>query len=94
MYSLYLAVSFCSKEEKPLLEDIQTLINKKIDVINVSKGDYEIIAQPIEQSMSLEALLEFEEKRKKSKHRKKKKKLARNSSLGIFLDIRGEVLSG
>jgi len=68
-----LAVSFCSKEEKPLLEDIQTLTNKKIDVLNVSKGDYEIIAQPIEQSMSLEALLEFEENREKNKRRKKKR---------------------
>jgi len=67
-----LAVSFCSKEEKQLLEEIQTLINKKIDILTVSKGDYEIIAQPLDQNMSLEALLEFEEKREKSKRRKKR----------------------
>lgn len=34
------AVSFCSPEEKPVLEEIEAFMNKKIDVIEVKKADY------------------------------------------------------
>ncbi len=69
-----LAVSFCSREEKPLLEEIQTLIGKKIDVMNVSKNDYEMITAPVAEDMSLEELLAAEEEWESSKKRKKRKK--------------------
>lgn len=68
-----IAVSFCSQEEKPLLEDIEQLLTKKIEVIKVSKTDYEIIASTPEAGMSLQELIESEEKLIQSKKRKKKK---------------------
>jgi ATP-dependent RNA helicase RhlE len=68
------AVSFCAKEEKPLLEEIQKLIGKPIEVIKVSKADYEtikMIGEPKEDT-SLEQLIAQEvEREKKSKRRKK-----------------------
>jgi ATP-dependent RNA helicase RhlE len=70
-----LAVSFCSQEEKPLLEDIEALIGKKIDVMKVSKAGYEMITKPIDLGMDLKALIEAEEARSAQfKGRKKKKK--------------------
>ncbi|MBF0302318.1 MAG: DEAD/DEAH box helicase [Desulfamplus sp.] len=35
-----IALSFCSKEEKPRLEEIQTFIHKPIEVIPISKKEY------------------------------------------------------
>lgn len=35
------AVSFCSKEEKPLLDEIESYLKKEIKVINISKNDKE-----------------------------------------------------
>lgn len=69
-----IAVSFCSQEEKPLLEEIVQLLGKQIEVIKVSKKDYEIIAtQPdVKLDLSLQEMIEAEEKRfKVSKKRKK-----------------------
>jgi len=34
------AISFCSKEEKPLLEDIEKLIGKTIHLIQITKANY------------------------------------------------------
>jgi ATP-dependent RNA helicase RhlE len=66
------AVSFCAKEEKELLEEIQTLITKKIEVIQVSKKDYKMIVSPPELDLSLQELLASDEKpTKKSKYKKK-----------------------
>lgn len=67
-----IAVSFCSLEEKPLLEEIQTLLTKKIDVINVSKKDYKMIAEPLDQGLSLKELLESEEKWAEKSKRKRR----------------------
>ncbi|QDK36374.1 DEAD/DEAH box helicase [Bdellovibrio sp. NC01] len=69
-----IAVSFCAAEEKPLLEDIEALLTKKIEVIKVSKQDYQIIASQPESGlgMDLEALLASEDLYK-SKGKKKKK---------------------
>lgn len=69
-----LAISFCAQEEKPLLEKIEALINKKIDVVKVSKAGYEMIAKPIDLSLNLKELIEAEEARIKQFKRKKKKK--------------------
>jgi len=35
-----LAVSFCSPEEKPVLDDIETFLDQKINVITIEKEDY------------------------------------------------------
>lgn len=69
-----IAVSFCASEEKPLLEEIEQLLTKKIEVIKVSKQDYQIIASQPESGlgMDLEALLASEDLYK-SKGKKKKK---------------------
>lgn len=70
-----IAVSFCSQEEKPLLEEIQTLLTKDIEVIKVSKKDYEIIAtQPsLDPDMSLQELIAREEEIAKSFKKRKRK---------------------
>lgn len=68
-----LAVSFCSSEEKKQLEEIQNLLNKKIEVIQVRKEDYEFIAQaPAEKELSFAEMIEREEAIYKSNKRKKK----------------------
>jgi len=36
-----IAVSFCSKEEVPILEEIETYLDKPIDIIPMDKTDYE-----------------------------------------------------
>ncbi len=67
-----IAVSFCSQEEKPLLEEIQTLLTKPIDVIKVSKSDYKMIVEPPDLDLSLEELIASEENFKKKSKRKRK----------------------
>ncbi|MNJ93366.1 ATP-dependent RNA helicase RhlE [compost metagenome] len=69
-----IAVSFCSQEEKPLLEEIENLLTKKIEVIKVSKTDYQIISSQPESALglSLEALIASEEEFSKKKRKKKK----------------------
>jgi ATP-dependent RNA helicase RhlE len=76
------AISFCSKEEKELLEDIQQLINKDIEVIKLYKKGYdEIVSSTGEGLDLLEMIKEHEQweadrkkkKKKPSKTRKKKK---------------------
>ncbi len=68
------AVSFCSSEEKPLLETIHSFIAKPIEVLNVDKKTYvDITSTP----QSLDALVAEHEAwlsgaGKKSKKRKKK----------------------
>lgn len=68
-----IAVSFCSKEEEPLLEDIETLLTKKIEVIKVSRNDYKAITEPPDMGLSLQELIENEENFAKSLKRKRKK---------------------
>ncbi len=34
------AISFCSKEEKPLLDEIEKLIGKTIHLIQITKANY------------------------------------------------------
>ncbi len=68
------AISFCSSEERPLLEAIQDFISKPIEVIGVDKKDYSAITNT---PQSLEELVAEHEAwlngaGKKSKRRKKK----------------------
>jgi ATP-dependent RNA helicase RhlE len=73
-----IAVSFCSQEEKILLEEIETLLTKKIEVIKVSKHDYQIIkeiAEPLPiNNMSIAEMIEAEEARQSGKKNRKKRK--------------------
>lgn len=72
-----IAVSFCSTEEKPQLEEIEKFLNKKIEVIKVSKADYNFVVTTSSAiaekdiDASLQALLNSEDEFKKSKRRKK-----------------------
>ena len=71
------AISFCSTEEKPLLEAIQDFITKPVDVITVSEEGYaDIIRTPEKASQDLLDLVAEHDswlsaKGKKSKKRKK-----------------------
>lgn len=68
------AVSFCSTEEKVLLDEIQELIHKPIDVLEINKGDYlETIDISDDRSKSLKELM-MEVEQVMSKKKKKKKK--------------------
>ncbi|WP_374031808.1 DEAD/DEAH box helicase [Bdellovibrio bacteriovorus] len=66
-----IAVSFCSTEEKPLLEEIQALLGKTIEVIKVSKADYEIIASQPEHELSLQEIIEAAEASMKPRKKRK-----------------------
>lgn len=76
-----IAVSFCSQEEKPLLEAIEETLGKPVSVIKVSQKDYKIIteSQQIleskvdETKMNFSEIIELEEERLKSMKRKKKR---------------------
>ncbi len=69
-----IALSFCSPEEKPLLDAIEQMIGKKIDPVQMSKGQYKSIAEPGKDplDLSLEELLASEDEYKKKSKRKKK----------------------
>lgn len=68
-----IAVSFCAQEEKPLLEDIEAAIGKRIDVMKVSKRGYEMITKPVDLGLDLKALIEAEEARVAGAKRRRKK---------------------
>ncbi|NUN06991.1 MAG: DEAD/DEAH box helicase [Bdellovibrio sp.] len=69
-----IAVSFCAQEEKPLLEQIQALLGKPIEVIKVSKTDYKAIVEaPVDMNMSIQQMIEHEESLIKAAKRKKRK---------------------
>jgi ATP-dependent RNA helicase RhlE len=66
------AISFCSKEEKPLLTEIENLLGKKIDTLKINKDVYkEIVLEAQPEMYKLDELLkeaeELEEKQRKKK---------------------------
>ena len=67
------ALSFCSKEEKGRLEEIQEFVGKEIEVLNIGKGDYTQTLH-LTNELSAEDLIAeqeaFEKGRKKKKRRK------------------------
>ncbi|MFA6401867.1 MAG: DEAD/DEAH box helicase [Salinivirgaceae bacterium] len=74
-----LAVSFCSKEEKPILDEIQGFLGSNIAVLEMSKTEYKDILEVMQESENetdWKSLIreneEFEAKRKKSGAKKKK----------------------
>lgn len=78
-----IAISFCSKEEKSRLEEIQGFLDQKIDVIELTKKDYAFTVthpsgEPTLEELRKEIAKDEEEKREKKKKRKpqKRKKMA------------------
>lgn len=72
-----IAISFCSKEEKPILSEIETFLTRGIDVLSISKSEYATtIDFSIEGPKDWKALVEQadkdEQKRKKKKSGGKK----------------------
>lgn len=73
------ALSFCSLEEKPRLEEIQQFLEKEIEVIQVGKTEYaHTLKYPTEQTLEelVKEIRDWEAGRKKKKHipQKTKKK--------------------
>lgn len=69
------AVSFCSDEEKPLLLEIETYMDKKINVLSVNKSDYsETLALTEDVNNNWKKLIQDYDKEEKNYKEKKKKK--------------------
>ncbi len=68
------AISFCSKEEKGLFEDIQRLINKEIEVIKLHKKAYADILSSSAGGLNLQEMIDEHEQWKTQKKKKKKRK--------------------
>lgn len=70
------AISFCSKDEKPLLEEIQGFLSKEIQVVQMDKGSYRSVVQQTEEDEeTLEDLMgKIEAFDQYSKDLKKKRK--------------------
>ncbi len=69
-----IAISFCSREEKSRLEEIQGFLGKKIDVIELTKKDYAFTVTHPSGEHTLEELLKEIEKEEEEKMEKKKKR--------------------
>jgi len=69
-----IAVSFCSSLEKERLLEIQSFLNKEIEVIKTSKADYAHTLETTASGDDTTALIENYENRKKRKKKKPKKK--------------------
>ncbi|MCF0063186.1 DEAD/DEAH box helicase [Dyadobacter chenwenxiniae] len=68
------AVSFCSPDEKPMLEEIQTYLDKPIDVLNISTTDYsQTIDFTADTTDDLKSLMKEVEDYETAKRKKKKK---------------------
>lgn len=69
-----LAVSFCSPEEKPVLDEIETFLDQKINVVTIDKEDYSAtIDFSADNPHDWRALMKEEETVMKSVKKKKKK---------------------
>ena len=68
------AVSFCSPEEKPVLDAIQQFLDKEITVMKIAKGDYQETLDFTEDipNDNWKLLMEEEEKRQAAGKRKRK----------------------
>ena len=69
------ALSFCSKGEQEILEEIQQFITKDIEVIKVTKKDYSFTVAPPKEAESIQELInEYENWTKKKKKKNSAKK--------------------
>ncbi len=69
-----IAVSLCSTEEKERFESIQTFLNKKIEVIPVSKKEYDYTISLSNEEASIKEMIQEQEEWEKSRKKKSKKK--------------------
>ena len=70
-----LAVSFCSPEEKPVLDEIETFLDQKIKVVNIDQDDYSATIDFSEANPhDWRALMQEETKTEETIKKKKKKK--------------------
>lgn len=69
-----IALSFCSTEEKERLSEIQTFLNKDIEVMKTSKADYALTLDTTAAVDDIQALIDNFENRPKRKKKKPKKK--------------------
>ncbi|GBE03268.1 ATP-dependent RNA helicase RhlE [bacterium BMS3Abin09] len=65
------ALSFCSKSEQELLEEIQQFITKDIEVIKVTKQDYSFTVAPPKEVETIQELINEYENLTKKKRKKK-----------------------
>jgi ATP-dependent RNA helicase RhlE len=74
-----LAVSFCSPEEKPILDEIESFLGKPITVLAIGKNKYkETLVTHSDRSDKLKAVMEDIQKAENWAKRKKKGKNARS----------------
>ncbi len=71
---LGVALSFCSSEEKPRLEEIQEFLHKPVEVLKITKKEYSLTIDPGMVGTGLAALIEADDLRPKKKSKEKKKK--------------------
>ena len=71
------ALSFCSKGERDILEDIQKFITKEIAVIKITKDDYSFTVTPSKESETIQEMIDEYENWTKTKRRSKNRKKAR-----------------
>ncbi|WP_420152096.1 DEAD/DEAH box helicase [Siphonobacter sp.] len=72
------AVSFCSTEEKPILQEIEAYLTKPIKVLNIDQLDYEAtidLGADSEKNTDWRSLIQEEEQRLSKVKKKKKKQL-------------------
>lgn len=68
-----LAVSFCSPEEKPVLEEIETFLGQKVSVLIIDKEEYTATVDlSLDNPNDWKALMREEEQKPKSKKKKNK----------------------
>ncbi len=67
-----LAVSFCSPEEKPVLDEIETFLGKKVSALIIDKEEYTATVDlSLDNPNDWKALMREEEQKPKSKKKKK-----------------------
>jgi ATP-dependent RNA helicase RhlE len=69
-----IAISFCSKEEKELLQDIEQFLNKKIETISISKQEHANTINLSKEIQSVQDLIKEQENWEKTKKKKRRKK--------------------
>ncbi len=68
------AISFCSKEEKEKLEEIQTFLTKDIETISISEKEYDYTISISNRSDDIRQLIDDHESYKKNSRKKRKRK--------------------
>lgn len=69
-----IAVSFCSPEEKERLEKVEGFLNKKIEMIPISKNEYDYTVSLSNEKASIEKMIREQEEWEKSRKKKSRKK--------------------